>query len=310
MLETFVPKNFQPDSLAKIATANDIIADYQSQGFTLTLRQLYYQFVSKDLIPNSDREYKKLGNVMTDARLAGLVDWDAIEDRGRGKKGWLVEEDISQILYELPYAYGADFWATQDRYIEVWVEKDALSSVIEKAVRAHRVPYMACKGYLSASEAYRAGKRMETARDNGKEPLVIHLGDHDPSGLDMTRDNGARLSLLSYGSVEVERIALNRDQIDEYTPPPNPTKVTDSRAAEYIAEHGRTSWELDALEPSVIVQLVKGAITPHIDPEPWAEAKERERVNQARLRGLRSRWDDIVDLLDRLDDDDPQDDDY
>ena len=297
MKETFVTKNFRPESLATINTANRIISDYQSQGFTLTLRQLYYQFVSKDLIPNSDREYKKLGNVLTDARLAGLVDWDAIEDRGRGKKGWLIEEDIDQILFELPYAYGADFWADQDRYIEVWVEKDALSSVIEKAVRSHRVPYMACKGYLSASEAYRAGKRMEEARGRGKEPLVIHLGDHDPSGLDMTRDNGSRLRLLSYGDVEVQRIALNRDQIDQYAPPPNPTKITDSRAADYIAEHGRTSWELDALEPSVIVEMVKAAIEPHIDPEPWAEAKEREQTNQDRLRQLRTRWDDIVAFL-------------
>ena len=297
MKETFVTKNFRPESLATINTANRIISDYQSQGFTLTLRQLYYQFVSKDLIPNSDREYKKLGNVLTDARLAGLVDWDAIEDRGRGKKGWLIEEDIDQILFELPYAYGADFWADQDRYIEVWVEKDALSSVIEKAVRSHRVPYMACKGYLSSSEAYRAGKRMEEARGRGKEPLVIHLGDHDPSGLDMTRDNGSRLRLLSYGDVEVQRIALNRDQIDQYAPPPNPTKITDSRAADYIAEHGRTSWELDALEPSVIVEMVKAAIEPHIDPEPWAEAKEREQTNQDRLRQLRTRWDDIVAFL-------------
>ena len=297
MKETFIQKNFRPQSLATIAQANEIIADYQAQGFTLTLRQLYYQFVSKDLIPNSDREYKKLGNVITDARLAGLVDWNSIEDRGRGKKGWLVEEDIDQILYELPHAYAADFWADQDRYIEVWVEKDALSSVVEKAARPYRVGYMACKGYLSASEAYSAGKRMERARLEGKEPLVIHLGDHDPSGLDMTRDNGDRLRLLSYGSVEVQRIALNRDQIDQYDPPPNPTKFTDSRAADYAAEHGNTSWELDALEPSVIVQLIKDTIKPHIDEDKWDEARERERLNQQRLRGLRERWDDIVDLL-------------
>lgn len=295
--ETFTQKSFRPDTQAVIDQAIDIISDYQSQGFTLTLRQLYYQFVSKDLIPNHDKEYKRLGNIITDARMTGQIAWDAIEDRGRGKKGWLIEEDINQILYELPYAYAADFWADQDRYIEVWVEKDALSSVVEKACRPYRVGYMACKGYLSASEAWRAGKRMEEARNNGKSPLVIHLGDHDPSGLDMTRDNTERLDTFSWDHVEVQRIALNRDQIDRYNPPPNPAKITDSRADGYIRRHGNLSWELDALPPQTLVDLVQAAIKPHIDPEPWAEAKARETRYQGLLRGVRERWDEIEALL-------------
>lgn len=295
--ETFVEKSFRADTQVVIDQAIEIIDDYQSQGFTLTLRQLYYQFVSKDLIPNSDREYKRLGNIVTDARMAGLISWDAIEDRGRGMKGWLVEESIDSILEGLPWAYAADFWKDQDRYIEVWVEKDALSSVIEKACRPYRVGYMACKGYLSASEAYRAGKRMERARDAGKSPLVLHLGDHDPSGLDMTRDNRERLDTFSWDHVEVQRIALNRDQIDRYNPPPNPAKVTDSRADAYIRRHGRASWELDALPPNVLVALVQDAIKPHIGPEPWADAQARETRNRDLLRSLRSRWDEIEGLL-------------
>jgi hypothetical protein len=302
--ETFITKEFRKSSLAIIDQADAIIRAYQSDGYTLTLRQLYYQFVSRDLIPNNDKEYKKLGSVIADARLAGLLPWDGIEDRGRSMNGWLVEEDIDTILEDLPYAYAADRWADQDRYIEVWVEKEALASVVERAVRPMRVGYMACKGYLSVSEAYRAGKRMEAARDAGKEPLVIHLGDHDPSGLDMTRDNRDRLEILSYGEVEVQRIALNRDQIDQYSPPPNPAKITDSRAADYIARHGRTSWELDALEPAVLVGLIRDAIRPHIDPGPWDEAEERERTERARLRGVREHWHEVSDLIDSLNDTD------
>ncbi len=295
--ETFIHKSFRPDTQAVIDQADAIIREYQADGYTLTLRQLYSQFVSRDLSPNKDKEYKRLGNIITDARMAGLISWDAIEDRGRGKKGWLIEEDIDEILADLPYGYASDMWADQDRYIEVWVEKDALSSVIEKAVRPFRVGYMACKGYLSASEAYRAGKRMEDAISNGKSPLVIHLGDHDPSGLDMTRDNRERLELFSWDDVEVQRIALNRDQIDEFNPPPNPTKITDSRASGYIDEHGYTSWELDALPPNALVELIKAAIEPHIDPDPWEEALKRERYHRSLLRGVRERWSDIEDLL-------------
>lgn len=301
MKERFIHKDFKVESLEKIETANDIISDYNSQGYTLTLRQLYYQFVSKDLIPNSDREYKKLGNVISDARMAGLIDWSAIEDRGRSMSSWLVNEDFQDILYDTQYRFAADFWQDQDRYIEVWVEKDALSSVVERAVRPLRVGYMACKGYLSASEAYKSAKRMEQARERGKEPLVIHLGDHDPSGIDMTRDNGDRLALMSGGHVEVARIALNRDQIEQYNPPPNPAKITDSRAADYIAQHGRTSWELDALEPSVLVDLIKWEIEQHVDPEAWQDAKEREAEGKAKLKKLARNWEAVLDFADGLD---------
>lgn len=295
--EFFQSYNFREAALDTIRQADDIIQDYERQGYTLTLRQLYYQFVSKDLIENSDKSYKRLGDIVAKARLAGMLPWDGIEDRGREMKDWLVEEDIDEILRDLPYSYAADFWADQPYYVEVWVEKDALGSVVKRACSPFRVGYMACKGYLSVSEAYRAGKRMEAARERGKQPLVIHLGDHDPSGIDMTRDNRDRLELLSGDWVEVRRIALNRDQIDQYSPPPNPAKITDSRAADYIARHGNTSWELDALEPSVIVDLIGSTIRPLIVPEFWQEAEDRETENQALLRRVRERWDDVADLL-------------
>ena len=85
-LITYTPKRFSAGSLAMIEKANEIIADYAAQGFTLTLRQLYYQFVSKDLLPNKQAEYKRLGSVINDARMAGMLDWEAIEDRTRNVK--------------------------------------------------------------------------------------------------------------------------------------------------------------------------------------------------------------------------------
>jgi hypothetical protein len=75
--------NFRSASLSVIELANSIIAEYQAQGYDLTLRQLYYQFVARGIIPNSDAEYKKLGSVINDGRLAGLIDWDSITDRTR-----------------------------------------------------------------------------------------------------------------------------------------------------------------------------------------------------------------------------------
>lgn len=296
--QTFVDKTFRGDSLATIQTADDIIQEYDAQGYTLTLRQLYYQFVARGLIENSDKSYKRLGALVSDGRDAGLLPWDGIEDRGRGVKPWLIQEDIDEILADLPHEYAADLWADQEYYVEVWVEKEALANVVQRACQRHRVPYMACKGYLSASEAWRAGRRMNAAwTERGKMPMVIHLGDHDPSGIDMTRDNRDRLDRYSGLEIPVERIALNRDQVDRYNPPPNPAKITDSRAADYIREHGRTSWELDALEPRVLEQLIDGAIRQFIDVDAMEAARAREREAKGLLSGVRARWDDIEAML-------------
>jgi len=155
--------NFKGEREAIIRQANSIIREYASQGYVLTLRQLYYQFVSRDLIPNTERSYKNLGSAISDGRDAGMIDWNAIEDRGRGISAWRIEEDEKEVLRGIQYGFALDYWERQDVYVEVWVEKDALSSVIERACSARSVPYMACKGYLSASEAWRARPSRNTA---------------------------------------------------------------------------------------------------------------------------------------------------
>lgn len=293
--------NFKGERLALIDQANSIIATYRGQGYTLTLRQLYYQFVSRDLIPNTERSYKNLGSAISDGRDAGMIDWDAIEDRGRGLSAWLIEEDEKSVLDMIEYRFALDFWQRQNCYVEVWVEKDALSSVIERACRKRSVPYMACKGYLSASEAWRAGQRFEDAAGMGCERLVmIHLGDHDPSGIDMTRDNGERLQLYSRGAdIEVRRIALNMDQVRRYDPPENPAKVTDTRAADYIRKYGEHSWELDALEPSVLEELIEREVSDLIDEELWDETEVEQRGRREILKSMHDRFDDIKDFLAR-----------
>lgn len=295
--ESFEATTFRGDTMEIIDKANALISSYRKQGYVLSLRQLYYQFVSRDWLANNEKNYKRLGDIVTKGRLNGLISWTGIEDRGRDLEKWLIEENVASILEKLPRMYGQNMWARQEYYVEVWVEKDALSNVVERACGPWRVPFLACKGYLSASEAWRSGKRMQAARARGQTPYVIHLGDHDPSGIDMTRDNIARLELLSEGEVEVNRIALNRNQIDQYNPPPNPTKLTDSRADEYISEHGYECWELDALEPSVVVGLIQAAIEPLVDGAVWEEDLETERDQKKVLQGVSDNWSEIEELI-------------
>lgn len=295
MIERFrSPRNFRGDTLAVIEQANTICRDYQAQGYNLTLRQLYYQFVSKALIPNSDKSYKRLGGIVNDARLAGLMDWSFIQDRGRNVSGgWGGYQDPGQFIESVADRYVEPLWRTQDYRPEVWVEKQALEDVISRATGQDRVPYLACKGYMSQSEMYAAAKRFERHRLRGKTPLVIHLGDHDPSGLDMTRDIRDRLEEMSWGAVEVRRIALNMDQVQQYQPPPNPAKLTDARGAWYVDEYGPESWELDALPPDVLVALIHAELDTIIDRPALEEARAHEADNEDRIRVVADRWTDL-----------------
>ncbi len=159
------------------------------------------------------------------------------------------------------------------------VEKQALEGVLEPVCSDLDVPFTANKGYSSSSALYEASKRFVRRARNGKKLHVIYLGDHDPSGIDMSRDVLDRLNLFinttmneSCGAhppeldgLEVNRVALNMDQVRELNPPENPAKITDSRAGSYIKRFGSSSWELDAIEPRRLAELVTRAVQSLMD---------------------------------------------
>ena len=290
--------NLRPKALETIERANEIIEEFRGQGFDLTLRQLFYQFVARGLIANTQREYKNLGTIVSDGRLAGLVDWDAIVDRTRNLRALPHWESPEQIVQACARQFNHDLWADQPTYCEVWIEKDALVGVIEGVCNTWDVPHFSCRGYTSQSEMWVAARRIIARTAKGRKPSrIFHLGDHDPSGMDMTRDVQDRLELFGANAV-VERLALNTDQVEQYDPPPNPAKLTDSRAQAYIRRHGRESWELDALDPRVIGDLIEEAIRGVIDLERLEAARGRQIAARGMLTGVAERWADVVALLD------------
>ena len=132
---------------------------------------------------------------------------------------------------------------------------------------------------------WRAGQRLLGMSSDGQEPVILHFGDHDPSGMDMTRDIVARIETFTGETLKLERLALNMDQVDEYSPPPNPAKMTDSRFGQYVDVYGDESWELDALEPQVLADLVSVAVQRFIDVDPWEATKAKEEEHRELLRG-------------------------
>ena len=279
MKKTFIEKKFRPETLQVIEQANSIIREYSLQGYSLTLRQLYYQFVSRAMIPNTQRSYKRLGSIISDGRLAGLIDWSAIEDRTRGLKKLLHLDDPADAVQTIRDQYHIDMWENQEHRVEVWIEKEALTGVIAATCRELDVPYFACKGYVSQSEQYSAGMRARrTYSKSSQGVIILHFGDHDPSGIDMTRDNADRLRMFAGSkliSPEVRRLALNMDQVEQYNPPPNPAKQTDSRFDDYAELYGEDSWELDALEPAVINELIREEVDDIRDPDQWQDREDQ-----------------------------------
>ncbi len=303
MKKTFEAYNPTGSTKKDLTYIIDIVDDYASQGLTLTLRQLYYQLVSKDLISNNEKSYKRIGMIVSRARLGGLMDWHAVEDRVRVPK-MPPEFGSLEVLVEAAFdAYRLPRLAGQDTYVELWVEKDALAGVLLPIANEYHVGLMVNRGYSSTSAMKEAGDRLRSkCKEIGTDTAhVLYLGDFDPSGEDMVRDVDDRLELFANRGIEegadfeeeyndghiaitVQKIALTMPQIKQHKPPPNPAKLTDSRAKEFVAKHGKQSWEVDALPPRMLRQLIELELDSLIDVTKVDVIKAKEEADKASLR--------------------------
>jgi len=313
-----------------------VCEEYKASGYSLTLRQLYYQLVSKDFIPNHDKVYKKLSSLKDDVVYSGFVDWKIFEDRGREPHTPYSEDGVSEALLRTVDYYRLERQKGQEVHVEVWTEKDAISSILKGITNQFGITLVVNKGYTSSTAIYGSYQRFCKKINDGGKVLVLYFGDHDPSGLDMIRDiNDRILYMLSRGSslkderinewwdkagyniydvasmegfekvadimdddsqklydlfeegkkrlyIEqnslfgISQIGLTMEQIKQYNPPPNPAKITDPRAKKYIAEFGQVSWEVDALKPSIMEDIVENAIEKAIDMDVYNEVIEEE----------------------------------
>lgn len=331
----YTDKTFGADAERTIGRANAIIDEYAAQGFDLTLRQLYYQFVARGWLANRQTEYKRLGSIINDARLAGRIDWEAIVDRTRNLRKLAAWDTPEELIAQAARQYRNDLWRSQPLRVEVWIEKDALVGVIEGVCNEYGAPHFSCRGYTSQSEMWAAAQRLGEYIEAGQRVLILHLGDHDPSGVDMSRDIEERLlhflvidyyrahvgdfastraagdpvtvdlilhdMMLHTGgngpAFELRRIALTYEQVEQYGPPPNPAKITDSRSGAYIAEHGDESWELDALDPATLDGLIRTELENEIEREPWDEAEAAQETGTTLLTAASRRWADVAAML-------------
>ncbi|MCK4544723.1 hypothetical protein KAU43_04230 [candidate division WOR-3 bacterium] len=279
---------------------------YIKKDIKLSNRQLYYRLVGNNLIPNYIEIYKRVCKFLTDLKYGGYIDWDAIEDRGRVPKREPQWDTIQDLIDSAVDSYRLPRWSDQEFYVELYCEKEAMESVLRPIAEKYHVYFGYNKGYTSSSTMYDTAKRVNKQLDNEKTVVLLYLGDHDPSGIDMVRDVEDRIKefLIAwrYGlddddpdyprwqtqewiddHFSVEHIALTTEQVKKYNPPPNSAKVTDPRAKEYIAKHGNVSWELDSLEPEVLMQLTEDAILQYLDVDDYNAWLDKEEDDSKAL---------------------------
>lgn len=291
MRQQYKEINFRDASRERISFCNAIIDEYDGQK--LTLRQLYYQLVSRNIIANEEKSYKTLGKLVSEARVAGLVDWDAIEDRNRTPVIWSQYEGLEEYISGLKYGYRLPRWKGQENYVELWVEKAALAGVLRPLAAKYHVTLMVNRGYSSTSSMRESAERfIERCRnsnpDNERDlnPILFYLGDHDPSGEDMVRDIEQRMNTFGVPEIRVEKLALTTAQVRQFKPLPNPVKLTDSRAKAYIREHGKTCWEVDALDPRRLTTIIETAFAEVTDLEKMNAIKVQEKKELNHLEAL------------------------
>ena len=238
-----------------IDAARVVIRDALAGGYRFTLRRVYYGLVAQNIIPNTERSYKNLSATLDKARWEGLLPMTCLDDLGREVSVWESWASVAELAEDMAARFRTDWWADADPVVEMWGEKQAVAGIVEPVCSRWGVPFLACRGFSSLTALAEAADRLD-----GRSATIFYVGDHDPSGLDMDRDLQARLDRLG-ADVELVRVALTAEQIEEHQLPPQPTKAKDSRAFGYSLEHGG-SWELDALPADVLAGLVRDALWP------------------------------------------------
>ncbi|PXY70922.1 MAG: hypothetical protein CXX83_01615 [Methanobacteriota archaeon] len=307
--EQFEDRRFAAKTAKVIEQANAIMEEYG--GDQLTLRQLFYQFVARDLLDNTMRNYKKLGDIIRNGRMAGLISWDLVQDRTRGLTGYGGGSDSpASAIRTASYSYKERLWETQPVKVEVWVEKEALTGVLTDPAYEHRLWYFATKGYPSISSLKEAADRYKRQERRGESTVILYFSDHDPEGLHMPQQVGEMLEQFGVTNVEIRRMGLTMEQIEEHSPPPSAAKAGSSRVDWYQEETGTSqAWELDALKPAVIQQLIDTEVREIRDDDLWLEAKQKESRGEREMERISENYDAIVEFLDDLEGLDSEEDD-
>ena len=273
--------NWTDKQLDKLKKVQEILADLEKYK-PLTLRQIFYQLVAREYIQNTKSQYTLLSNLLKHARLDGYISWDDIEDRVRrfeDLSGWPGPDDfISAHLKRFLSGYSRDLLQTQEKYIEIWIEKDALSALFVRAAEPYTVPVVVCRGFSSVSFLNDFKERISWHED--RRPVMLYFGDFDPSGVVMLEAMEETLrDEFKIPDIEFKRIALLKEDIEKYRLPHNPDAIKehDTRKDKHVEKYGELAVELDALRPDILIDRIETAIRAELDLDAFQDETEKQQ---------------------------------
>jgi len=276
------PRKFYGRGEELIKISNEVLSDFYTRGFTTTVRSLFYQLVSRNVIANTEREYKNLGALVKNARLNGRIPWKYIVDETRpivSNNHWASPQEL---LMSAAEQFRVDLRRTQWNIPEVWVEKTALIGVLRQVCSNLDVKLLSVRGNPSVTALHEADERIIDRFRSDQATTIFYLGDHDPTGIAIPKNIG---KFLNSEYATVVRIGLNIDQVNKYNLPPNPAKESDNNYKKYAKEFGPTCWELDALDPDVIIDLVKSSLDSVTDWDLFNAQLKLQEQGRQELRG-------------------------
>jgi len=268
----------QKQSLELLTQVQEIINSYD---FALTLRQIYYQLVARQIIPNEQKYYKKLSRLCVAGRDEGILPEEGFADRLREVDKLSSWTDLNEFMQAVKRSYRKDKWQNQDNYLEIWTEKDALRSVLTEITYRYDVALMVARGQLSRTEVYRTAERYKAQSD--KKCHLYYCGDFDPSGLSIY--DSIKKRIMDFGVfIDFERIALTQEQIEKYQLPSDPAKQSDPNYNKFVSIYGSDMVvELDSLPPDVLRKIIEDCILQNINEGHLVWALRKEKNEKARL---------------------------
>jgi hypothetical protein len=268
----------QAKTVKLLDAAHEILSEHQP----MTVRQVYYQLVARQIIENNRSQYQAVSAALVGARQDGTIPWDWIEDRLRRPRLMSMWDDLPDFLKAVQRAYRRDVWSSQPGYLEVWLEKDALSGIFEDALTPFGITLNVGRGFDGWDSIRNAAARFLDKSRNGQDVVVLYFGDFDPSGEEMVHSLRKRLEFFAC-EPEVVKCALTQEDIRRYNLPPDVTKAKDSRRAKFVAEFGDVSVELDALPVDVLRTTLVQQVEARLDLDALEEVKRLEAEERKKL---------------------------
>lgn len=249
----------------------------------MTVRQVYYQLVARQVIKNNRSQYQAVSNLLVNARKEEVIPWQWIEDRLRRPRRVSMWSGLNDFAKTVCQAYRRDVWDTQPKHLEVWLEKDALSGIFRDALDPYGVTLNVGRGYDGWDSIHNAAERFGA----GNQVRVAYFGDFDPSGEDMVRSLRERLAFFGCDA-EIVKCALTFEDVERYNLPPDFTKASDTRSAGFVARYGDVAVELDALPLQVLRERLIAQVEGHIDMAALRRVQTVEEKERKRIRALLS----------------------